>query len=61
MNTDTYLLYILLAAVAGMIYSLRRILILETKIESLEEKIVLLLGRRGLAKKKVVKKKKKRR
>ncbi len=61
MTTETYLLYILLAAVAGMIYSLRRILILETKIEVLEEKILRALGKRKSkpAKKKVVRKKRK--
>ena len=34
------MLYILLGAVAGMIYSLRRIFILENKIETMEEKIL---------------------
>jgi len=34
------ILYILLGAVAGMIYSLRRIFILENKIEAMEEKIM---------------------
>ena len=61
MTTETYLLYILLAAVAGMIYSLRRILILEDKIEILEERILLALGKRKskpVAKKKTVRKKK---
>lgn len=45
-TTELYLLYILLGAVAGMLYSLRRIFILETKIESLEEKIVKALKKR---------------
>ena len=34
------ILYILLGAVAGMIYSLRRIFMLENKIEAMEEKIM---------------------
>ncbi|MBI2671177.1 hypothetical protein HYX18_04355 [Candidatus Woesearchaeota archaeon] len=38
-DTVILLLYILLAAVAAVIYSLRRIFILENKIEQLDEKI----------------------
>lgn len=34
------ILYVLLGAVAGMIYSLRRIFILENKIEAMEERIL---------------------
>ncbi len=39
-DTTIVMLYILLGAVAGMIYSLRRIFILENKIESMEERIL---------------------
>ena len=71
-TTETYLLYILLGVVAGMIYSLKRIFILENKIAQMETNILAALGRRKTAtktnpvaktivkKKKVVKKKKKR-
>lgn len=38
-DTVMLLLYILLGAVAAVIYSLRRIFILENKIENLDEKI----------------------
>ncbi len=37
------ILYILLGAVAGMIYALRRIFVLETKIDLIDEKIVRVL------------------
>ncbi|MBS3167221.1 hypothetical protein J4403_03355 [Candidatus Woesearchaeota archaeon] len=37
------ILYVLLGAVAGMIYALRRIFVLETKIDVIDEKIVRVL------------------
>lgn len=40
------ILFVLLGAVVGMIYGLRRIFILEYKIEQLEEKINILIGKR---------------
>ncbi len=40
------MLYLLLGAVAGMIYSLRRIFMLENKIEAMEEKILNALKRK---------------
>ena len=46
MTAELYLLYILLGAVAGIIYSLRRILLLELKIENLDKKIARLLRRK---------------
>tara|TARA_Y100000310_G_scaffold344452_2_gene457289 strand:- start:975 stop:1178 length:204 start_codon:yes stop_codon:yes gene_type:complete len=56
-TTETYLLYILLGAVAGMIYSLKRILVLERKIAQMETNILTALGRRKpSAKKKVARK-----
>ncbi len=39
-DTITIVLYILLGAVGGMIYSLRRIFLLENKIEQMEERIL---------------------
>jgi hypothetical protein len=39
-DSTIVMLYVLLGAVAGMIYSLRRIFILENKIEAMEEKIM---------------------
>jgi len=44
MNLTLALLYILLAAVAGMIYSLRRIYILEQRILALDQKITKFFG-----------------
>ncbi len=40
------MLYILLGAVAGMIYSLRRIFLLENKIELMEERILAAIKRK---------------
>lgn len=45
-TTETYLLYILLGAVAGMIYSLKRILMLERKIAQMEFNILSALGKK---------------
>ena len=39
-DSTIVMLYVLLGAVAGMIYSLRRIFILENKIEAMEERIM---------------------
>ena len=41
------ILYILLGAVAGMIYALRRIFILERRILELDKKLVAVLKRKG--------------
>jgi len=43
-STELYILYILLGAIAGMIYSLRRIFLLENKIELMDERIIKILG-----------------
>ncbi len=40
------ILYILLGAVAGMIYALRRIFILERRILELDKKLIILLKRK---------------
>lgn len=45
-TTEAYLLYILLGAVAGMLYSLRRIFLLESKIEAMEKRIIRQLARK---------------
>ncbi len=55
-NIILVLLYILVAAVAGMIYSLRRIYLLEQRILVLDQKITKFLT---LHKRKAVKRKKK--
>jgi len=39
-TSEMYILYLLLGAVAAMIYSLRRIYLLENKIELMEENIL---------------------
>ncbi len=45
-DSTIVMLYVLLGAVAGMIYSLRRIFILENKIEAMEERIMSALKRK---------------
>jgi len=45
-DTVMLLLYILLGAVAAVIYSLRRIFILENKIERIDEKIEHMIERK---------------
>ncbi|MDD5254002.1 MAG: hypothetical protein PHG05_02765 [Candidatus Nanoarchaeia archaeon] len=44
MDQITVILYVMLGAVVGMIYSLRRIFILERRILALDVKITRLLG-----------------
>lgn len=58
-NLILVLLYVLLAAVAGMIYSLRRIFILEKRILVLDQKITKFLAghKRKTVKRKVKRKK----
>lgn len=45
-SSEMYILYILLGAIAAVIYSLRRIYILESKIEDMEENILAALKRK---------------
>ncbi len=45
-DSTIVMLYVLLGAVAGMIYSLRRIFILENKIEAMEERIMSALKKK---------------
>ena len=45
-DSTIVMLYVLLGAVAGMIYSLRRIFLLENKIEAMEERILSALKRK---------------
>ncbi|MBS3150009.1 hypothetical protein J4455_04970 [Candidatus Woesearchaeota archaeon] len=45
-SSEMYILYILLGAIAAVIYSLRRIYILENKIEDMEENILAALKKR---------------
>lgn len=45
-TSEMYILYILLGAVAAVIYSLRRIYILESKIEDMEENILSALKKK---------------
>ncbi|MBS3146479.1 hypothetical protein J4471_02165 [Candidatus Woesearchaeota archaeon] len=45
-TSEMYILYLLLGAVAAMIYSLRRIYLLENKIELMEENILSALKKR---------------
>ncbi len=56
-TTEIYLLYILLGTIAGMLYSLRRIVMLETRIVSMEANIMnALKGRRKVKRRKVKRK-----
>lgn len=50
LNNIEIVLYILLAAIAGMIFSLRRIFLLEKRILALDKKITSLISRKAIRK-----------